>query len=235
LTTDSDFDQLWSSIGASPFASIYIDELYRLARQVVTLAEAVFDATPRGRADDRIQVDHKIMQDLFTLLGSAARIASILKTPGHRRGDQTDEEFEVQRRRATWLREHVLNGVRLSAVLAPKVRHTLEHFDEYLDEAALGFATHRTATPSLVPIDFVVSRRRVLEALARHRGEHNVFFMRVFIASERVFVNCGHDISIEALRVECRRIVKRLAPARGDREEGGSSMLVITDTTFPAR
>lgn len=227
-----DYDRLWESIKRSPFAATYTDELYRLARQVVTLAEDVFSVAPKPTSpDDRLQIDHDVMHSLFTLLGSAAHINAMI---GERKkqGWQGEQAYEIQRRRAEWLRTEVLKGVKLSALSQAKIRNTLEHFDEYIDEAAVGFVTHKHPTPSLAPLDFVVSRRRALQRFAFQRRVPHLFLMRVFIASERVFVNCGHEISVQALDVECRRIVKRLAPAMQDREEGGSAMLVINTDTF---
>jgi hypothetical protein len=227
-----DYDELWGSIERSPFAGTYIDELYRLAQQVVTLAEDVFRVAPKPTGPDHfLQIDHDVMHDLFTLVSSAAHISAMV---GERKKQpwQTEQTYEIQRRRAGWLRTDVLKGVKLSALFQAKVRNTLEHFDEYIDEGAIGFATHQHPTPSLAPVDFVVSRRHALRRFAVQRRVPHLFFMRVFIASERVFVNCGHEISIQALHTECRRIVKRLAPFMQDREREGSSMLVISIDTF---
>lgn len=228
------YDQLWDSIKRSPFGSTYLDEPYALAKQVVTTAEDVFRAAPKpAEPADRLQIDHDIMRNLFTLLGSAARINALIGDRPQQRW-QTEQDYEIQRRRTEWLRIGILKGIKLSALHSAKVRNTLEHFDEYIDGAAIGFATNKTPTPSLAPIDFVVSRRRALQRFAVERKVPHLFFIRVFIASERVFVNCGHEISIQALHTECRRIVKRLAPLMRDREEGGRSMLVIAQATFPA-
>lgn len=166
------------------------------------------------------------------MLGSAARINALVGERSKRK--QATGNYEIQRRRADWLRNDVLKGISLTRLFEAKVRNTLEHFAEYIDEAAIGFATNKTPTPSLAPIDFVVSRRRALQRFAVEQKVPHLYFIRVFITSERVFVNCGHEISIQALHTECRRIVKRLAPLMRDQREGGSSMLVIARATFPA-
>ena len=123
--------------------------------------------------------------------------------------------------------------MRLEKLLHNSVRNTLEHFDEYVDQSAIGFAQGSTPVPSIAPIDFVVSRRRALRRFALERKIPHLYFMRVFIASERIFVNRGHEISIQALHTECRRIVKRVLPLVPDSGAQGSSMMIITSATFP--
>jgi hypothetical protein len=196
------------------------------------LTEDVFSAAPKPPSiDDFVQIDSAVIQSLFTALSAAARIRALI-ADRPRRKSQKISEYEVQTKRIAWLRDEVLHGVKLERLLDGQVRNTIEHFDEYIDRSALGFATGKFPTPSLAPIDFVVSRRRALQRFALERKVPNLHFMRAFIASERVFVNCGHEISIQGLHTECRRIVKRLVPLVPDPEAQGSSMMVITTETF---
>lgn len=234
---DAGYDALWDAIASSPFGTTYIGELHSLAAEVAALADDVFAAAPKPKtADDFLKVDHALMRKLFTLLGVAARISAML-TERPRRKDQSARDHEVLKRRARWLRDEVLRGVKLERIFEAKVRHTLEHFDEYIDETAIKYATRRLPTPSLAPVDMVVSRRRTLQRFAIQQKVPHCYFMRVYIAAERTFVNCEREISIQALRDECRRIAKRLTPyvpepdAKPDAR--GSSILVIADNTFP--
>jgi hypothetical protein len=231
----SDYDELWHGIVRSPLAGAYIRELHSLATEVVRLAEEVFEAAPRPTASDSdcLRVDHAIMSKLFTLVGDAARISAMLSERPRR--ERSAREYEVHRRRVAGLRNEVLKNVRLERVFEAKVRHTLEHFDEYIDRTAVKYATGQIPTPSVAPIDLVVSRRRALERMPVRGRRPHVYYMRVFIASERVFINCGHEVSVQALRDECRRVAKRLAhyvPEPDEHGERGSSMLVIKPATF---
>jgi hypothetical protein len=232
-TRASHYDELWRAIVGSPLAGAYVTELHALAEDVVRLASDVFEAAPRPKtADDYLKVDHAIMAKLFALLGAAARVSATLTDRPRR--DQSARQYEIQKRRVAWLRHDVLKGIKLERVFEPKVRHTLEHFDEYMDNIAVRYATGQIPTPSIAPIDFVMSRRLVLERFDIGGKTPSVYFVRVFIASERVFINCGFEISVQALHDECRRIAKRLAPHVPQDESGerGSSMLVITRETF---
>ncbi len=198
----AEYDALWDAIASSPFGSTYIGELHSLAAEVVALAEDVFAAAPRPKTvDDFLKVDHALMRKLFTVLGAAARISAML-TDRPRRKDQSARDHAVLKRRARWLREEVLRGVKLERVFEAKVRHTLEHFDEYIDDTAIKYATRQLPTPSLAPVDIVVSRRRALRHFAVQQKVPHSYFMRVYIAAERTFVNCEREISVQALRDE---------------------------------
>lgn len=234
---DAGYDALWDAIASSPFGTTYIGELHSLAAEVAALADDVFAAAPRPKAaDDFLKVDHAVMRKLFTLLGAAARISAMLMERP-RRKDQSARDHEVLKRRARWLRDEVLRGVKLERIFEAKVRNTLEHFDEYIDETAIKYATRRLPTPSLAPVDMVVSRRQTLQRFAIQQKVPHCYFMRVYIAAERS-LNADLALAVhERLRDECRRIAKRLTPSVPEPDAKpdarGSSMLVIADNTFP--
>lgn len=229
----SDYDELWRRIVESPLAGAYIQELHSLAAEVVQLSDEVFQAVPRPKpSDDYVRVDHTIMRKLYTIIGDATRVSAMLnKRP---RGQQTARQHEVHNRRAAWLRNEVLEDIKLERVFEAKVRHTLEHFDEYIDRTAIKYATREMSTPSVAPMDFVLGRRKAL-AIELQGRVPNIYFMRVFIAEERVFVNCGYEIDVESLREECREVAKRLTPLVPEplpSGERGSPLFVITPATF---
>lgn len=117
------YDQLWDSIKRSPFGSTYLDELYALAKQVVTPAEDVFRAAPKpAEPANRLQIDHDIMRNLFTLLGSAARINALIGDRPQQRW-QTEQDYEIQRRRTEWLRIGILKGKVVSPSLGKGSQH----------------------------------------------------------------------------------------------------------------
>jgi hypothetical protein len=232
-----DYDDMWRRIVLSPLRAVYLEELHDLAATVVHLAEEVFlvaPKPPKGGPESYLKVDHDLMTKLYFLLGAAARIRALL-TERARRKDQSAKQHAIQIRRAAWLRDEVLNGIKLSEILSPKVRHSLEHFDEYLDDTGILFLERRIPTPALMPIDFAIGRRNTLEQFQVANQRPHVYFLKVYIASERVFVNCGHEISIQKLHTECRRIAKRLrplVPPAPSPSERGSQMLVVTPNTF---
>lgn len=128
----------------------------------------------------------------------------------------------------------LLNGLSLSAVLSPAVRHSVEHFDERLDRTALGTLYGSIGLPVNVPFDIVVWSRAAFEVLrGTNEPKADIYPLRVYVASERVFMNAGDAINIGELCDECAAIAERLT----DRTmqpggERGAFVVVLTQQSF---
>lgn len=230
--TDKD-DADWEAILRSPWASIYINELFWLARDSYTLCDGVFEeAKAPAEGGNYIKVDHSLHRDLYSILNNCARITAMIKERPRRSG-QAAGAYAVQGRRTQWL-SAILSGVRIEEVRHVKVRHSLEHFDEFLDQTALKSRRGQIAQPALFPVDMTFGRDGLIDP------DTNNYPLRVYLAQERVFVNCGQRISIGKIQEECMAIANQLQSAAPDilghtvdaSEERGSSMLVITPESF---
>jgi hypothetical protein len=214
-----------------------MSELHGIADAVVQGTETVFDRVRTSEGDAAyIQVDHGVSGILVDAVTNAARIRSLLVARPRDRSESA-VTFELRARRAAWLREEVLQGVRLNIVLGASVRNTLEHFDEYIDDLARRAAKKQIPTPILVPVDFLMSHGRTLDFLLQRSGGI-VRPLRGYYADERLFVNAGREVNVDALNAECRAIRDRVAEhlPRGVLEEpGGSAMYVLTETSFEVR
>lgn len=159
-----DYESVWAAIAASPLAGAYITEAYWLAANVVRRAEEVFRSatTPRKPTEIYIKVDHDLTTTLTPLLGEAVRLKTLL-TERPRSRNQTEVQHEIQVRRARWLRDELLKGVRIRALLDSKVRNSIEHFDEYLDDVAIRCYEGTIPRPTSVPLDVSVGRRKTFE------------------------------------------------------------------------
>jgi hypothetical protein len=232
-----DYESIWASIAASPLAGAYITEAYWLAANVVRRAEAVFRSatTPRKPSESYIKVDHDLTTTLTTLLGQAVRLKALL-TERSRNRNQTEVQHETQVRRARWLRDELLKGVKIKALLDSNIRNSLEHFDEYLDDVAIRCHEATIPRPTSVPLDVSVGRRKTFERFPIGGKRPHVENLRVYVAADKVFVNAGHEINIRALHDEARRIMKRLerlVPKDEEHpEQRGSSVFILTDSSF---
>jgi hypothetical protein len=231
------WDTLWLGIRDSPIAGLYLSELHGIAGAVVKNTETAFDRVRTSEGDaGYIQVDHKLSAMLVDAVTNAARIRALLDT-GPRRRSENAMTFEVRIRRAAWLQEEVLEGVRLDAVLGADVRNTLEHFDEYIDDLARRAAEREITMPILVPVDFLVSHRRAFDPLLQHSGGV-LQPLRGYYADERIFVNAGREVDVGALHAECGtirdRVAEHLSPGVLE-EPRGSVMYVLTETSFKVR
>lgn len=231
------WDTLWFAIRNSPIAGLFLSELHSIADAVVQGTETVFERVRTSEGDAAyIQVDHEVSGILVDAVTNAARIRSLLVARPRDRSESA-VTYELRARRAAWLREEVLQGVRLNIVLGASVRNTLEHFDEYIDDLARRAAKKQIPTTILVPVDFLMSHGRTLDFLLQ-RGGGIVQPLRGYYADERLFVNAGREVNVDALDAECRAIRDRVGEhlPRGVLEEpGGSAMYVLTETSFEVR
>jgi hypothetical protein len=235
LPQPPDYDAIWRSILNSPLATIYITELYWLSRNVVERAEIIFDkAKPASESHSYIQVDHDLLTNVNHLLGDSARIRALLLTRQKAKGESRIKH-EVRARRTAWLRSTVLKSITLQHVLDAKVRHSLEHFDEYIDETAIKAHAREIEPPSFLPVDMLLGSRTTLDTFNLRGQQATVYPLRVYIADEQVFINAGKEISVRGLHDECTAIRDRLAPIalRSGEEEGrGSPIVVLTMDLF---
>ncbi|MEH6380140.1 MAG: hypothetical protein V7768_00255 [Dietzia cercidiphylli] len=147
---------------------------------------------------------------------------------------QSAEQHMIQDARTKWLGE-LLSSVQIQETLRAQVRNSLEHFDEYLDEAFLNFSKRPPNGRLLLPLDMTLGRESTLDQFA---DGGSVYPLRVYLAEERVFINCGKRVSIGLLHSECRGILdflRNAVPSLAEEEDPGgrgSPMFVLTPTSF---
>jgi len=227
-----EYDKMWQAIAKSPFLDVYISELYWLAKQVEEETTRIFDDTPPPTqpGEGYIRVDRVLHERILTVLLAAARIRALL----HRRSIRgSSARQQVLLRRTAALRQ-ALDGIDLAPVLDSAARNSIEHFDEYLDRTAIESYKGEIRRPTLFPVDMVVSSRSLLERFDVGGDRPTVYFIRAYIADERVFTNFGRELRLEPLRDCCSAIRRRLEPLLPDfaREERGAFMLVVTADSF---
>lgn len=225
-------DEAWASIRDSPLARVYLVEAYRLATDLAIGIDAALALLPAPvPGSGFITVNHEVHRNLLQALGAASRLRGLCLDRG-KSAKQSPLEHKVHLRRAGWLRE-ILSGIDLEPLRDTQVRHTLEHFDEYVDRAALQASSGTISMPALLPIDMALSTRDLLKQLAVGGEAPTMYFVRVYISDEFRFINCGHEVDVRALRRSAAQISDRLGPLLGQEvEEEGSSIVVLTPDSF---
>ncbi len=225
----------WERIGKSPLTMAYLSELYWLARDSVETCERVFSAAMAPPPEKSyIKVDHHLHGEIYRILNNAARLRALVNVRSKRYG-QSAGQFAVQESRIRWLLD-LIGDLPMAAISQAKVRNSLEHYDEYLDEAALKSSRGELDRPTLFPIDMTLGRDGTLDQFT----SGVVYPLRVYLAEERIFVNCGQRISLGDVFDECVGIRDRLAELAPQvlqdddvsSHERGSSMIVVTDSSF---
>ncbi|GEM_PF-2675193 len=217
---------MWESVLSSHFLSLYISELYRLARSVDDELTAIFKTLQMPEAGNGyLKVDRSLHQRILHVLMYSARIRAMVEVGARNRSGSARM---VMKDRVVALAE-LFSEIDLSPVLNAAARNSVEHFDEYIDEIAINFVTGESLRPALYPVDMVLSSRTILNQFKIDGQVPAVYLVRAYIADEAVFSNCGHELHLRPLKECCAQIKKILESVDSHLAENveGSSMLVI--------
>ena len=181
---------------------MYVLELWLLADGVREQCEKIFAATEISPNETFLRVSKEVHGLIASLLSDAANIKKLLRTRPSQRGGESKIAYAMRQRRANALNE-LLNGIVLDNLLDSKIRNTLEHFDEYLDEADELVTVKGHPTATLAMSNMVLSHWQ-------HLPGESIFPIRVYIASERKFYNMKWSIDLGKLHTESLLVVERL-------------------------
>lgn len=200
--------------------SLYVHELWWLANGVKQKTEHLFAEAKVPEEGNLIQVSPELHSLIASVLSDAANLKKLLVTPSSRLNGESGRQFRLRRGRAQALAK-LLEGVVLNELLNAKVRNTLEHFDEYLDEANLAVTEAKTPPSPMAAYNMVLSRWDVFNP--------RVYPIRVYISEERKFYNMKWSVDLGAMNTEANAVVERLARLMGAAKEGpGGLMLHLT-------
>ncbi|MEI2279000.1 hypothetical protein OHC50_16165 [Paenarthrobacter ilicis] len=235
----------WERICRTNWPNIYLRELYWLARETSELCESVFEAAPAPKPGPAsyITVDHTIHLNIYRALNNAARITALVKDRPKR--NQSAGQYAIQKERIHWLLE-VLSGVKISELTHAKVRHTLEHFDEYVDETALKSSRGQIDMPTVFSVDMVLGRESTIDLIANvtpNMMGATSYPIRVYCAEERVFLNCGKRVNLGSIAQESADIAAAvlahsphvLEDTDVSTSNRGSTMMVIDESHYDGK
>jgi hypothetical protein len=213
--------------------STYVYEMHWLAADVVRRADALFEQTspPDETGTNYIKVDAALHSEIYAILGDAAKLRALI-TQRPKRRSQSEREHQILLRRATALRG-LLASLSTEAICSPAARHSVEHFDERVDQTAIGAYEDTITKPVNIPLDLVVWSRAAFEVLKGTRSpQPEIYPLRVYVASERRFLNAEAEIDIGSLRDECGAVRDLLARAVPESSERGGFVVVLTESSF---
>lgn len=198
--------------------ALYFHELWWLAHGIKTKAERLFSETKVPDDGFFVQVNPESHSIIASLLSDAANLKRLVITPNTRLNGESGRQFRLRKARSAALRES-LTGISLTEILNAKVRNTLEHFDEYLDEANIKVTTAKNLPSPMAAYNMVLSHWEVFNP--------RVYPLRVYISSERKFYNMKWCVDIGAMHSEATAIVDRLAVHPSfSRAEGPGGLMV---------
>jgi hypothetical protein len=181
--------------------TLYFHELWWLAHGIKTKAEQLFAEAKVPDTGYAIQVNPELHSVIASILSDAANLKKLIVTPSNRLQGELGRQFRLRKARASVLRES-LTGILLTEILNAKVRNTLEHFDEYLDEANVALTSAKNVPSPMAAYNMVFSHWEAINP--------RVYPIRVYISSERKFYNMKWSVNIGTMHREATAIVERL-------------------------
>lgn len=190
---------------------IYLHELWWLSHAIMTKTDRLFAQTRVPDNGYVLQVDPELHSLIASVLSDAANLKKLIVTPSARLDRESGRQSRLRRARAATLKR-LLEGIDLAELLDQKVRNTLEHFDEYLDEANIEVSEARHP-PGAMAYNVVLSHWEACRP--------RVYPIRVYISSERKFYNMKWSVDLGAMNVEASAIVQRLRTLPGFSDKDG--------------
>lgn len=181
--------------------TIYYHELWWLSHSVLSKCEQVFDGAKVPDKGRLIQVSPEIHSVIASLLSDAANIKKLVFTSSSKLRGENGERFKLRKERAKELSEFIA-PLQIVELLNHKVRNTLEHFDEYLDEANYEISS-KAAQGRVAAYNMILSH---WDAIAPR-----VYPLRLYISSERKFYNMKWDVDIGLIHSEAKLIIDKLS------------------------
>lgn len=188
------------SFDNAKLSTLYFYELWWLANSLVRKADKLFLEAKVPEKGFSIQVNPELHSVIASILSDAANIKKLIITPDSLGRNEPRYQFKLRKERARRLKD-ALNSVVLVEILNHKVRNTLEHFDEYLDEANI--ALHSTTNhPPVAAYNMILSHWEAFDP--------RVYPVRLYISSEKTFYNMKWKVDIGKISEEAKDIIKKL-------------------------
>jgi len=201
--------------------SLYIHELWWLSHAIKTKTEKLFAEAKVPETGYIMQVSPELHSLIASVLSDAGNLKKLIVTPSARLDRESGRQYRLRKARAAALKE-LLGGISLAELVNVKVRNTLEHFDEYLDEANLAVSEAKVPPSPMAAYNMVLSHWEVFSP--------RIYPIRVYISSERKFYNMKWSVDLGAMNTEASAIVDRLLalPGFSDKDGPGGLMLHLT-------
>lgn len=180
---------------------LYGQELWYLAVSIKDKCEEIFEKAPVPEKDGYITVDPEVHTLISSVLSHSANIKKLLKTPTQKQRNESTAAYNLRQHRAKELAE-VFKDISLSEIMNAKVRNTLEHFDEYLDQSIVQLSDSKKRKSPWAAYNMVLSKKDIFNPHA--------FPVRVYISEERKFYNMKWSIDIGLIYQQSEAMIEVL-------------------------
>ncbi len=176
----------------------------------------MFSKYPVTSDEVYISADIDALDLVYSLLSNAAKVQELA----------TFYKDSAQHRDRAEYIKGILKSLNISELFKKKVRNTVEHFAEYLDEANKNHTLFRNPQRYFVAYNLVISHWTVLntdkfpfQLYKTPQLELPLYPVRIYISSQRKFYNMDWSIDLNALSNEARLIKEHMKDQKYFKEE----------------
>lgn len=168
-------------------SQIYWQEVWFLATGIIRKMNRLIEITPMPERDYFLNCDPEITDLVLGILSNSANIKK-LTTPAPQQRGESAFKYQFRIDRCNEIKK-ILPNVDFSAILDTKVRNTLEHFDEYLDEFIIN-ATLGGLDPKYMHITYNVGVSDTAVFTPKP------FPIRMYEAKTKIFYNFDNKVDL---------------------------------------
>lgn len=200
-----------------PLNFLYSYEMWLLTNSISSQCEKIFEAASVPSSGYSLGSNPEIHSIINNIVSESARVKKLISIPKCKTKNESGKQFEIHVGRAKYLQD-ILKGIRMEEILSARVRNTLEHFDEYLDEANMLASEGKLDKYVGIVIDTIMSHREMISPTP--------FPLRVYISSEKIFINMNYSIDLGKIYNESSEISKRFKGVLGG-EDGINRLMWV--------
>jgi len=143
------------------------------------------------------QIKYHVHSLINDILSDAANIKKLITIPTQKTRGESPKQFQIHVERSKFLQDKI-KGVEISELKSIKVRNTLQHFDEYLDEVNLEASEGKLRLHQVAVYNFVMSHWEAINP--------RPYPIRLYICAEKTYYNMKASVNLGKIYIEASRI-----------------------------
>lgn len=176
---------------------IYLHELWWLTESIKRRCEELFRETPLPDQGYYFKIEYHIHSLINDILSDAANLKKLITIPTQKTRGESPKQFQVHVERSKFLQAKI-KGIEITELKSVKVRNTLQHFDEYLDEANIEASEGKLKSHQMAVYNFVMSHWEAVNP--------RPYPIRLYICAEKTYYNMKASVNIGKIYTEAVRI-----------------------------
>ncbi|BED28499.1 TPA: hypothetical protein IBL02_004379 [Escherichia coli] len=176
---------------------IYLHELWLLTHSIKTRCEELFHETPLPDAGYYFKIDYNIHILINSILSDAANVKKLIAVPKNKTREESPEQFRLHIERSNYLQQKI-KDIEIKEINSVRVRNTLQHFDEYLDQLNIDVTAGKMKGHDIAVYNFVISHWKAINP--------RPYPIRLYVCEEKTYYNMKASINLEKVYNEAFQV-----------------------------